>query len=80
MVILVVFYTLMGGNPIDVIKQTQLTNPEVISTYHETPEDKELIQFIIQMEAHGYVYRIVLPMEHRHRDKGGSRKGIIPAV
>lgn len=45
-IILVILYALLGGNPADIINQTQVNNPGQTSTYQETAAEKEMAQFV----------------------------------
>jgi uncharacterized protein len=45
-IILVILYALLGGNPADIINQTQVSNPGQTSTYQETAAEKEMAQFV----------------------------------
>lgn len=44
-IIIVILYMLMGGNPTDIINQSQQGNPAATTTYQETAEEKELAEF-----------------------------------
>jgi len=45
-IILVILYALLGGNPADIINQTQVNNSGQTSTYQETAAEKEMAQFV----------------------------------
>ncbi len=45
-IVILIVYMLLGGNPGDIINQTQLINPGQDSYYQETAEDKELAEFV----------------------------------
>ena len=45
-IILVILYALLGGNPADIINQTQVNNSGQTSNYQETAAEKEMAQFV----------------------------------
>lgn len=45
-IIIVIIYTLLGGNPIDIINQTQVVNSDNQVKYEQTAQEKELADFV----------------------------------
>jgi len=45
-IILLVVFTLLGGNPVDIINNMQYTETEVDSSYQATAEEEELAEFV----------------------------------
>lgn len=45
-IILLVVFTLLGGNPVDIINNMQYTDTEVDSSYQATAEEEELADFV----------------------------------
>ena len=45
-IILLVVFTLLGGNPADIINNMQYTETEVDSSYQATAEEEELADFV----------------------------------
>lgn len=45
-IVIMIIYMLMGGNPMDILQQSQIINPGQEPAYQETAEEKELAEFV----------------------------------